>query len=120
MQNPDPTDAVLVTLEELVTVIRETTKLYRTVIDMADVIRQLRQQGHSYCEIIPMEDRPLIVELLTQSLSEVSDVSSRFRKAEASALYTEGLTMAEIATLFGVTRQRIAALLRPRQGRDKQ
>ena len=32
--------------------------------------------------------------------------------AEARALYAEGLTMAQIAELFGVSRQRVAALLR--------
>ena len=34
------------------------------------------------------------------------------RRAEARALYDEGLTMDEIATLFGVTRQRVSGLLR--------
>ena len=32
--------------------------------------------------------------------------------AEARALHDEGLTMAEIAALFGVSRQRVSALLR--------
>jgi hypothetical protein len=111
----DPTDAVLAALENLEEVLRETTERNRTAIRRADVIRQLREGGHRYSEIVPMEERPLIVELLTRSLTELSDASSRFRRVEARALYSEGLTMAEIANLFGVTRQRVAALL----GRDK-
>lgn len=106
-------DAVLAALDELVTVLRESTKRNQTAIRRADAIRLLRERGHRYSEIIPMEKRPLIVELLTDTLYELSDASSRFRKAEARALYSEGLTMAEIADLFGVTRQRIAALLGP-------
>jgi DNA-binding transcriptional regulator LsrR (DeoR family) len=34
------------------------------------------------------------------------------RRAEARALYAEGLTMDQIAERFGVTRQRVSALLR--------
>ncbi len=116
MQRPDATDSdatdpVLAALDELVTVLRRTTELNRTAIRRADAIRRLRGRGHLYGEIVPMEKRPLIVELLTQSLNELADASSRFRKVEARALYSEGLTMAEIADLFGVTRQRIAVLL---------
>jgi len=110
---PDPTDPVLGALDELVAALRETTELNRIAIHRADSIRRLRGRGHGYREIVPMESRPLIVELLTQSLYDLADASSRFRKVEARALYSEGLTMAEIADLFGVTRQRIAALLRP-------
>jgi hypothetical protein len=109
--SPDSTDPVLAALEELVLVLQETTELNRAAIRRADAIRRLRGNGHPYSEIVPMEERPLIVELLTQSLYDLAAVSSRLRKVEARALYSEGLTMAEIADLFGVTRQRIAALL---------
>ena len=34
------------------------------------------------------------------------------RRAEARALYAEGLTMEQIAERFGVTRQRVSTLLR--------
>ena len=36
----------------------------------------------------------------------------RFRSAQARSLHAEGMTMNVIAKLFGVTRQRISALLR--------
>jgi DNA-directed RNA polymerase sigma subunit (sigma70/sigma32) len=113
MPSPDPIDPVLTALDELLTVLHETTERNRTLVHRADAIRRFRERGHRYSEIIPIEERPLIVELLTQSLKELSDASSNFRRVEARALYSEGLTMAEIADLFGVTRQRIAALLRP-------
>lgn len=114
MQNAEPNDAVLAALDELVRVLKETMELNRAAIRRASVIRRLRKRGLSYSEIIPREERPLIIELLTRQLSDVSDASSRFRKAEAQALYSEGLTMSGIASLFGVTRQRVAALLRDR------
>jgi hypothetical protein len=110
---PIRTDPVLTALEELLSVLRETADRNRAVVNRADAIRRFREGGHRYSDIVPMEERPLIVELLTQNLRELSDASSNFRKVEAQAMYSEGLTMAEIADLFGVTRQRIAALLRP-------
>lgn len=113
MNKSEPSDAALAALDKLEMVLRETTKLNQAVIRRVHFIRRLRNRGHFYSEIIPMEERPLIVELLTRALSEVSEASSRFRKAEAQALYSEGLTMTQIAQLFGVTRQRVAVLLRP-------
>lgn len=112
MADRELTDPVLIALDQLVSVLREMTELNNAAIERADVIHGLRGRGHSYTEILPLEERPLIVELLTHSLLQVSDASGRFRKAEARALRAEGLTMAEIARLFGVTRQRVAALLR--------
>ena len=38
------------------------------------------------------------------------------RSAEERALYAEGLTMNQIVELFGVSRQRVSALLRARPG----
>lgn len=112
MPSPHRNDPVLAALDELVTVLRETTERNRTAIRRAETIRRLRERGHRYGEIVPSEKRPLIVELLARSLSELSDASSRLRTVEARTLYSEGLTMAEIADLFGVTRQRVAALIR--------
>ena len=39
-----------------------------------------------------------------------------YRRAEAQALYAESLTMAELASIFQVRRQRIAELLREPAG----
>lgn len=116
MKKSVPGDAALAALDELEIVLRETTKLYQAVIRRVNFIRRLRNRGYSYSEIIPMEKRPLIVELLTQALSDLSEAGSRFRKTEARALQSEGLTMAQIAELFGVTRQRVAVLLQPPSG----
>lgn len=75
-------------------------------------IAELRSQGRSYREIVGKEERPLIVEMATDNLASLFEAGSRLRKAEARALHEEGLTMTEIAELFGVTRQRISELLR--------
>jgi len=52
------------------------------------------------------------VELTRDNLATLVEAGSRLRRAEAHALHAEGMTMEQIAELFGVTRQRVSALLR--------
>jgi DNA-binding transcriptional ArsR family regulator len=75
-------------------------------------LRRLRAQGARYAEIVEVSYEPLIVQLLTESSSALDVSGASVRRAEARALYDEGLTMDQIAERFGVTRQRVSALLR--------
>jgi hypothetical protein len=77
-------------------------------------IRAVRAEGRTLRDIVPGEERPLIVQLLTESTNLLHAYGNRVRRTEALALHKEGMTMDEIATLFGVTRQRVSALLRER------
>ncbi len=49
--------------------------------------------------------------MLSDVQEGLADAGSRWRRAEARALHREGLSMEKIAVLFGVTRQRVSALL---------
>ena len=75
-------------------------------------IRRRRALGASYSEIVSSNDTPLIVQLLTESSIALDTWGADVRRAEARALYEEGLTMEQIAEHFGVTRQRVSTLLR--------
>jgi ParB-like chromosome segregation protein Spo0J len=75
-------------------------------------IRRGRANGASYAELVTNHDNPLIVRLLTESSTALDICGADVRRAEARALYAEGLTMDQIAERFGVTRQRVSALLR--------
>jgi ParB-like chromosome segregation protein Spo0J len=75
-------------------------------------IRRRRSSGASYTEIVSSNDHPLIVQLLTESSIALDICGAEVRRAEARALYAEGLTMEQIAERFGVTRQRVSTLLR--------
>jgi DNA primase large subunit len=75
-------------------------------------IRRAREDGRPLREIVPLEDAPLIVQLLTENTNLLHSYGNRVRRTEARALHREGMTMDEIAKLFGVTRQRVSALLR--------
>ena len=75
-------------------------------------LRRMRARDVPYTELVASEDGPLIVQLLTESSTALDSCGANVRRAEAEALYAEGLTMERIAKSFGVTRQRVSALLR--------
>ncbi len=75
-------------------------------------------KGASIEELVRREDAPRIVELLTMNAASLGEVGSGFRASLALALRSEGLTIEVIANLFGVTRQRISALLRQKAAVD--
>ncbi len=82
---------------------------------MKERIHELRDtltSERSLREIVPREQRPLLVQLLTVNAELLHRCGNRVRRTEAHALHREGLTMDEIARLFGVSRQRVSALLR--------
>ncbi len=68
--------------------------------------------GTDIVEMAKNEPKPKMVEMITTNIETLQSIGSQVRQAEARALRSEGATMEWIADLFGVTRQRISALLR--------
>lgn len=108
-RTPDPT---LLALQTLVGITRQVAQLSEDVAVRAAHIRACRLDGRPYREIVSGEDLPLIARLLPDTIHRLETASTRFRQAEAAALHEEGMTMEEIGRLFGLTRQRISALIR--------
>jgi len=75
-------------------------------------IQEQHADGWSYTQIVEGARLPLLVQLITESRQTLDGCGARVRRAEALALHEEGMTMEEIAERFGVTRQRVSALLR--------
>ena len=75
-------------------------------------LRRLRARRVPYTELVASDEGALIVQLLTESSAALDTCGANVRRAEAEALYAEGLTMEQIAERFGVTRQRVSVLLR--------
>ena len=80
-------------------------------------IRAAHNAGRPLREIVPAEERPALVRLLTENANLLQTHGTRVRRTEARVLHDEGLTMDEIGRVFGVTRQRVSALLRGPDGR---
>ncbi|MFC5947383.1 hypothetical protein ACFQH9_03705 [Pseudonocardia lutea] len=92
-------------------------QLDRTMADLGearrrvDQLEQLRARGLSWHEIVTQEERPLVVEALTRALDDLGTVGGRFRREEARALQREEVSITRIGKLFGVSRQRVSAIL---------
>ena len=71
-----------------------------------------RGGGRSWTSIVT-DDALAVIPTMTAMHEELGIVSAATRRAIAGALHDEGFTMEGIARLFGVSRQRISALLRP-------
>jgi DNA-directed RNA polymerase sigma subunit (sigma70/sigma32) len=76
------------------------------------VLEEASASGRPLREIVPQEGAPLLVQMLTENAEVLADFGARVRRTEARVLYSEGMTMDQIAELFGVSRQRVSALVR--------
>jgi Homeodomain-like domain-containing protein len=113
MAGGDPFDKALRDLERALDAnARRMARIKRRIAD----IRRQRSAGRSYREIVEATKGDLSVQLITETTDALEEAGARVRRTEALALYREGMTMEEIAEKFGVTRQRISALLRDAEG----
>lgn len=109
-----PEDEVLAALDDLVTALTANKAEIERICARATALRRSRLEGRPYRELVTKEHRPLIVEMLRDNYDRLSSAGGRFRREEAAALRAEGMTYDEIAALFGVTRQRVIALVKER------
>ena len=105
---PQQTDHAL---DALCVAVEHARERLEQVLRRAEVLRAGRAERLADVELVVEEDRPLVVELLTEVLDELSAAGASFRRSEARALHNDGLSQEAIAQLFGVTRQRVGVLL---------
>ncbi len=99
-------------LNHLLTVLDQLSAERRGISRRAARIRRHLQAGRSLADIVGQEDQPLIVRTMRDATASLVDAFSRMQRAEALALHNEGMSMERIASLFGISRQRVAHLLR--------
>ncbi|HWG63090.1 MAG TPA: hypothetical protein VG253_15425 [Streptosporangiaceae bacterium] len=78
----------------------------------------LKPQRTSYARMLPLDARLTLIEHISSALRVIARDGNRFRRMEARSLYAEGLTMAQLAAVFGVSRQRISAILQATEGQS--
>jgi DNA-directed RNA polymerase sigma subunit (sigma70/sigma32) len=106
------TDSFIRALGELDGALDENIERAKVMKRRIKQIQRQRANGLSYKEIVESKEGPLIVQLLTESGRALDHHGAKVRRTEALALHQEGMTMEQIAAGFGVTRQRVSALLR--------
>ncbi len=85
----------------------------------AKFLRKRLEAGGDLIELVQNEAPPRVVELITANMATLETAGAELRAAEALALRAQGLTIEAIAELFGVSRQRISALLKQKAARER-
>jgi hypothetical protein len=78
----------------------------------ADTLLHERRSGRTWNDLVSGEPRPLVVERISTVLAALAGAGHTWRREQASALRDEQISINRIAAMFGVTRQRISALLK--------
>ena len=105
-------DSALLALETLVRELDRCAAELQDARARAELLLAERRTGRPWLDIVSAESRPLVVERVSAVLSGLAGAGSAWRRAQARALQAEQVSINRIAALFGVTRQRISALLR--------
>lgn len=108
---PAADDEVMVALDRLLEALDQNIGLARRCRERALHIGHERRRGRPYREIVPGGDE-LIVTMMRENLGLLGAAASQLQHAKAEALYAEGMTMEEIGQLFGVSHQRVSAMLK--------
>lgn len=101
-------------LEELADAADETAREQQRLASRARRMVQQHRRGWAWSAVLERERKPSAIELLTASARRLVQSGGRFRHALGRALAAEGLSTRQIARHFGVTHQRISAMLKAR------
>ena len=110
-EDPDPAARALSELLEVLDVC--ITELDRARSRAADLLER-RRSGTAWLDIVTAEPRPLVVEQVSTVMAALATAGGAWRREQAHALQSEHVSINRIAALYGVTRQRVSALLRER------
>jgi predicted XRE-type DNA-binding protein len=105
-------DRLISALTEMETAVGDNVERSLEVQRRAIELRGRLEAGGSLVDLVRDEEEPRVVELLSTNMATLETAGAELRAAQALALRAEGLTIEAIAELFGVTRQRISALLK--------
>lgn len=101
----------LTTLEDLLAATNANVERANSIRQRIDDLRAQIAAGTSVEAALAKEPSPLIVELISENIAALQEVGARLRWSEAALLREEGMSVADIARLFRVSRQRVSALL---------
>src|SRR4051794_2439092 len=115
-----PADAATQALDDLVVAIDDCVEQLQAARARAGELLASRTAGTPWLDIVTAASRPLVVESVGAVRAPLARAGSTFRRERARALRAEQVSISRIAALFGVTRQRISALLRERENGNGQ
>jgi hypothetical protein len=111
-------DGLLAAILEAVAVLERVRDEADELIATASALVAQRREGRPWEEILRDEAAPGVSVLLADNAEALAGASSRVRRAQVSALYRRGVPMHRIGSLLGITRQRVAVLLKTTRTED--
>jgi hypothetical protein len=99
-------------LDDMVIALQATCHASQTAAEEATELRERSRTGTPLHEALKRNEGPALVQRISALQRRLSQAASRLRRVQARRLHGEGLTTEHIATIFGVSRQRISAILR--------
>ena len=105
-------DPAMAALEALVTELQACIQQLTHAHSRAEYLLAERRRGRAWLDVVTSERRPLVVESISSVMASLASAGHEWRREQARALNGEDVSINRIAALFGVTRQRISALLR--------
>ncbi len=107
-------DEVLLALAAVTDVLAGCRLAVDLVARRAHALQTGRAAGETYATLLVSAESPLVVDVMTDLIGQLTVANGRLRRAEARALHGERLSMEKISLLLGVSRQRVSVLIRHR------
>ena len=108
---PEVSVSTVKALERLADVLERTSEELERLAARAHRLRGALSDGMPLTDAMDAEPRPLIITRMTELLDDLTGAALGVRRTEARQLQLEGLSHQRIAEVFGVSRQRVGALL---------
>jgi len=81
-----------------------------------EFVRAELEAGERLADVVGVQSGEGLVELIAANVEALHTTGAMFRVVHARLLRAEGLTIAAIAERYGLTRQRVSALLKQESG----
>jgi predicted XRE-type DNA-binding protein len=103
---------VLEAIDGLLSAARDNIVTWIGVMERAEAIREQRRAGVPYSDMKIDSTTTPIIDAVSRNQERLGGAAAALRRTVAHALAAEGMSHADIARLFGVSRQRVGMLLR--------